>query len=273
MKIEATGEALGAVVTGLDLSAPLSTAVTAELRAAWLEALVLVFPNQPIPSSAYLRFARLFGSIAEYPFLDGLPGFPDIIEVKKLAHETTNFGGIWHSDTAYLAQPPMASMLLAKEVPPVGGDTEFANMYAAWDRLPADLQSVIEPLQAVNRSDLSQTAVTRADRIADQGVDQAPTFTAIHPAVRTHPETGRKSLYVNIAHTSHFAGMSESASRPILEAIFEHQRRPEFVWALQWQPGTIALWDNRCTLHNPRNDYHGHRRVMHRITLAGDTPS
>jgi len=237
-----------------------------------MNALVLVFPHQPLTSQQYLDFACSFGKPADYPFLDGLADFPHIIEVKKLAHETTNFGGIWHSDTVYLDEPPMASMLLAHEVPPTGGDTEFANMYTAWDRLPVDLRAIIEPLTAINRSDLAQTAVTRADRIADQTNELPPAHVSRHPAVRTHPETERKSLYVNVAHTDQFEGMSRAESQPILQAIFEHQTRAEFVWRLKWEAGTIALWDNRCTLHNPINDYDGYQRVMHRITLAGDKP-
>ena len=272
MEVQPTGGALGAYVTGVDLGAPQTSETTRAIRDAWLEHLVLVFPDQPVSEAAFLAFAASLGQPARYPFVTGLDDYPEIIEVKKLAHEKNNFGGIWHSDTVYLDEPPMASMLVARVLPPVGGDPEFANMYLAWDELPADLKTVIEPLTAVNRSDLVDVSKTRSDRLADADQSERDAFRSEHPAVRTHPETGRKALYVNIAHTSHFVGMTEAESRPILEEIFSHQIRPDFVWRLQWAAGMLTLWDNRCLLHNPINDYSGHRRVMHRITLAGDRP-
>lgn len=272
MQVTPSGGALGAFVTDIDLSEPQSEQLRLDLRAAWHEHLVLVFPDQPLSEPAFLAFAHTIGEPGRYPFVTGLADYPDIIEVKKLEHEKNNFGGIWHSDTLYLDEPPMASMLVSREIPPVGGDTEFANMYSAWEQLPAELQQIVEPLTVVNRSDLADVSKTRSDRLADEDQPARQAYRSEHPAVRTHPETGRKALYVNIAHTSHFVGMSEAESRPILEAIFAHQIQPEFVWRLTWQVAMLALWDNRCLLHNPINDYDGHRRIMHRITLAGDRP-
>lgn len=273
MLVTPTGGALGAYVTDIDLSEPQSTSTRRQLRDAWLKHLVLVFPEQPLSEVDYLAFAKTVGTPGRYPFVTGLADFPEIIEVKKLETEQNNFGGIWHSDTVYLDQPPMASMLVAREIPPAGGDTEFANMYAAWDSLPGGLRQAVEPLTAINRSDLADVSKTRSDRLADEAEPTRQAHRSEHPAVRTHPETGRKALYVNIAHTSGFVGMSEAQSRPILDAIFEHQIQPQFIWRLQWHVGMLALWDNRCLLHNPINDYHGHRRLMHRITLEGDTPT
>jgi taurine dioxygenase len=280
VEIQPSGGALGGYVTGVDLRAPQSPELAATLRSAWLEHLVLVFPDQPLSKAEFSAFARTMGNPGHYPFVDGLDDYPEIIEVKKLEHERTNFGGIWHSDTVYLERPPMASMLIAREIPPVGGDTEFANMYLAWETLPADLKAQVEPLRAINRSDLADVSKTRADRIADRIADRvsdghAPAsqvFESEHPVVRTHPETGRKALFVNVAHTQRFAGWTEADSRPILDRLFAHQTRDELVWRLQWQVDMLTVWDNRCLLHNPINDYHGHRRVMHRITLDGDIP-
>ncbi len=274
-RVEITPSAgpLGAYVTGIDLTAPQSPQTQAALRAAWLEHLVLVFPDQPLTEDEFLAFAHTLGVPGRYPFVTGLADYPEIIEVKKLEHERNNFGGIWHSDTVYLECPPAASMLVAREIPPVGGDTEFANMYTAYEQLPADLKSTIDPLWAINRSDLADVSKTRADRLADAGQPAPTAYEAEHPAVRTHPETGRRALFVNIAHTSRFVGMTEAESRPILDKIFEHQIRPEFVWRLAWKQGMLTLWDNRCLLHNPINDYDGHRRIMHRITLEGDVPA
>ncbi|HUG79529.1 MAG TPA: TauD/TfdA family dioxygenase, partial [Burkholderiales bacterium] len=235
--------------------------------------LVIFFRDQPLAPEAYMAFARRLGEPIEYPFVKGIAGFPQIIEVKKLEHETANFGGVWHSDTAYLDTPPMASMLLAREVPPYGGDTLFANMVLAFESLSEALRKMLEGLKAVNSSAKADVTKTREDRIRSDGREAAPrAYVAEHPVVRTHPETGRKALYVNVAHTVRFAGMTEEESAPLLEYLFRHQIRPEFTCRFAWRPGSIALWDNRCAQHNPVNDYHGHRRLMHRITLAGDRP-
>jgi taurine dioxygenase len=227
-----------------------------------------------------MRFAHTLGQPVEYPFFKGLDGFPCVIEVKKLEHEKVNFGGIWnlafgiwHSDTTYLEQPPMGSMLLAKEVPPYGGDTLFANQCLAWDSLSDTMKSLRGGLVGISSSAKADVSKTREDRIKSDGKDSAPKeYAAQHPLVRTHPETGRQALYVNIAHTSGIVGMIDAESAPLLNFLFQHQVKPEFTCRFVWQPYSLAVWDNRCTQHNPVNDYHGFRRVMQRITLAGDTP-
>lgn len=238
---------------------------------------MLVLRDQPLSLDEFDAFARLFGEPVDYPFVPGLADHPTIIEVAKLAHETVNFGGIWHADTTYLERPPMASMLVAREVPAHGGDTLFANQYAAFEALSPAMQEMLLPLRGVSTSSLADVSKTREDRRSDAsaaGYDApAEDYEAIHPVVRTHPETGRRSLFVNVAHTARFDGMTEDESRPLLQFLFGHQVRPEFTCRLRWEVGTIALWDNRCAMHNPINDYHGHRRVMHRITLAGDRPA
>ena len=263
--------ALGAELSGVDLSKPLSSSDFKEIKGLWLEHLVIFFRGQKLNEEQYMAFAGQFGEPVEYPMVKGLPGFPKIIEVKKLEHERIPFGGIWHTDTAYLERPPMASMLIAREVPPFGGDTLFANMYLAFDALSPALKKLLEGLKAVNSSAKADASKTREDRLKTDGKEQSD-FIAEHPVVRTHPETGRKALYVNSGHTVRFAGWTEEESAPLLRFLFDHQTRPEFTCRFSWQPGSIALWDNRCAQHNPVNDYHGHRRVMHRITLAGDVP-
>jgi len=264
--------ALGAEVRGVDLSRPLPQAELAGLRRLWLEHLVIFFRNQQLNEAQYMAFAEQFGEPVEYPMVKGIAGFPKIIEVKKLEHERVAFGGIWHTDTAYLERPPMASMLLAREVPPAGGDTLFANMYLAFENLSEGLKNLLLNLKAINTSAKADASKTRADRIRTDGKESSG-FVAEHPVVRTHPETGRKALYVNSGHTVRFAGWTEEESAPLLKYLFEFQTRPEFTCRFAWQPGSIALWDNRCAQHNPVNDYHGYRRVMHRITLAGDVPA
>ena len=265
--------ALGAEISGVDLARELDAATVAALRRAWLEHLVIFFRDQDLSPAAFLALARRFGEVIEYPFVRGLDAFPEIIEVLKLPHERVNFGGIWHSDTAYLDVPPMASMLIAREVPPAGGDTLFANMYLAYETLSDGMKRILDGLVAINSSAKADVTRTREDRTRDGArVDAKQEYVAAHPAVRVHPETGRKALYVNVAHTVGFEGLTAEESAPILEHLFRHQVRPELTCRFRWRPGSIAFWDNRCAQHNPVNDYHGFRRVMHRITLAGDVP-
>lgn len=273
IRVHPVAGAVGAEIHGVDLSRDLPDAVVARLRAAWLEHGVVFFRDQDLPPDRFLAFARRLGAVVEYPFVRGLPDFPEIIPVVKLEHERHNFGGIWHSDTAYLEVPPMGTLLVAREVPSHGGDTLFASGTAAYEALSDGLKRLLEGLHAVNASAKADVSKTREDRIKDAGTAAArQSFEAEHPVLRTHPETGRRALYVNEGHTSRFAGMTEAESAGLLGYLFRHQVRPEFTCRFTWRPGSVALWDNRCCLHNPVNDYHGHRRVMHRITLAGDRP-
>ncbi len=265
--------ALGAEVGGIDLSQPLAPDDVAAMRRALLDYLVIFFRDQQLTPETYMTFAKAFGTPVEYPMIKGIEGFPYITEIVKQKHEKVNFGGIWHSDTTYLEIPPMGSMLYALEVPPHGGDTLFANQYLAYESLSAPLRQFLDGLPGVSTSVKADVSKTREDMIRGAG-DDAGAFDLVaeHPAVRTHPETGRRALYVNIAHTSHFQGMTEAESAPILEYLFQHQVRPEFTCRFSWRPGSLAFWDNRAAQHNPINDYHGFRRVMRRITLAGDRP-
>ena len=265
--------ALGAEIFGIDLTQELSDATVAAVRAAWLEHCVVFFRGQTLPPERLLALAGRFGEPIEYPFVKGLEGFPQITPVIKLEHEKVNFGGLWHSDTAYLERPPMATMLIASETPPRGGDTLFANMYLAYETLSDGMRRLLDGLIAVNSSAKADVTRTREDRIKDSGKTEAKKeYVAEHPVVRTHPETGRKALYINGGHTLRFKDMSVEESAPLLSYLLQHAVRPEFTCRFRWEPGSLALWDNRCAQHNPVNDYHGHRRVMHRVTLAGDVP-
>jgi len=264
--------ALGAEISGVDLSVDLSDDTVAEIRRAWLENLVVFFRDQVLGPEEFLAFARRVGDPVEYPFVKGIDGFPEIIAVAKLPHETVNFGGIWHSDTAYLERPPMGTMLLAREVPPYGGDTMWANMYDAYTALSPGMQRLLDGLRVVNTSALADVSKTREDRIRDSAQEAEREYVAEHPVVRTHPETGRKALYLSVAHTARFTDISEEESKPLLRYLFAHSVRPEFTCRFRWSVGSLALWDNRCAMHNPINDYHGHTRLMHRITFAGDVP-
>jgi len=263
--------ALGAEVTGVDVAQPLGAEVIAEIRRAFLDHLVIFLRNQALTPQVLLGFARRFGEPMEYPQLKGLPECPLVTPVVKLEHERVNFGGIWHSDTTYLARPPMGSLLYAVEIPPYGGDTLFANQVLAYETLSARYRELLEGLIGVSSSLKADASRTREDRLRAAGVERK-VLIAEHPVVRTHPETQRRALYVNVGHTTHFRGLTEEESRPLLVYLFRHQVRPEFTCRFRWAPGSLAFWDNRCAQHNPVNDYHGFKRVMHRVTLAGDAP-
>ena len=273
IKVKPIAGALGAEIEGVDIGRGLDLETVAEVRQALLDHLVIFFRDQEISPDALMAFAHAFGEPAQYPLLPGIEGYPMITEIKKLEHERNNFGGIWHADTTYLDIPPMGSMLYALEVPPFGGDTMWANQYLAYEALSETMRGILEGLVGVSTSAKADVSKTREDMIRN-AAERATVrdHAAEHPVVRTHPETGRKCLFVNVAHTSHFKGMTEAESAPILNYLFQHQVRPEFTCRFRWRRGSLAFWDNRASQHNPINDYHGHRRVMRRITLAGERP-
>jgi len=274
LEVRPLSRAVGAEILGINLLDPVSDAQIAEIRKIWLQHSVVFFREQPLEPGAFQAFARRFGEIIEYPFVKGLPDFPLIVPVLKLPHEKHNFGGVWHTDTTYLQEPPMATMLIARELPPVGGDTLFASNYAAFEGLSPALQETLRTLKGVNSSAKAAVTHSREDRLADSATDKGRSeLNSEHPVVRTHPETGREALYVNPGHTVRFAGWTEEESAPLLNYLFEQQVKPEYTCRFVWRPGSIAFWDNRCALHNPINDYHGHKRLLHRITLKGDKPA
>ncbi|MEM1300888.1 MAG: TauD/TfdA family dioxygenase [Pseudomonadota bacterium] len=273
LEVRPLAGALGAEVAEVDLGA-MDEAEFAAVHEAFLAHQVLVFRDQDLDADGFAAAARRFGEPVPYPFTRGDEIHPEITVIVKEADQTSNFGGMWHSDTTYKAEPPMGTILMARETPPVGGDTLFACQYRAYETLSERLRSVLDGLSGVsssaknagqlriNHASTNSMALTNADKV----------LTATHPVVRVHPETGRKALYVNRAHTVAFDGMTEAESAGLLEHLFQHQIAPEFTTRIRWAPGTVVIWDNRCCQHVAINDYDGHRREMWRITLAGDTP-
>ena len=273
IQVKPLSGAIGAEIFGVDISAPLADDVVAEIRRAYLDHLMIFLRDQTLEPASQLAFARRFGEPMIYPFVKGLEEFPEVTPVIKQEDDKINFGGLWHSDTTYERIPPMGTMLYARQIPPVGGDTEFASMYMAYGTLSDGMKKMLDGLIGVNISGKGRVRNTRAAMRDVAATDKTEdSYIAEHPVIRVHPETSRKSLFINGAHTANFKGMSVEESTPILEFLFRHQTRPEFTCRLKWEVGTLAFWDNRCAQHNPLNDYHGHRREMHRVTLRGDAP-
>lgn len=273
IEIKPIAGALGAEIHGVNLAEDLSDETIGSIRQALLDNLVIFFRGQDITPPQQIAFAKRFGTPIEYPFVKGLAEYPLITPILKLEHERANFGGVWHADTTYQECPPMGTILVARELPPYGGDTLFANQYLAFETLSPAMQRMLEGLRSVSSSNKADVSRTREDRIQSAGTEIArQVLTGEHPVVRTHPETGRKCLFVSTAHTERFAGMTVEESAGLLQFLHQHQVRPEFTCRFRWEPGSIAFWDNRCTMHNPINDYHGFKRLLHRITLQGDRP-
>jgi taurine dioxygenase len=276
IEIRPLSASLGAEIHGLDLARPLDAETFARVERAFLDHLVLFFRDQELTPAQQVAFAARFGPVGRYPLAEPIPEHPDIIAVVKEPGQTTNFGGVWHSDTTYLECPSLGSLLYAKEVPASGGDTLFANMYLAYESLSPGLRRLLDGLRAVNSAGKNKETL-RGDHLAGGAMTasaiDARGLRAEHPVVRRHPVTGRKALYVNRAHTVAFRDMTEAESAGLLGYLFEHAAREDFTCRFRWRAGSLALWDNRCTQHYPLNDYPGQRRVMHRATIEGDRPA
>jgi taurine dioxygenase len=269
--IRPSSPAIGAEILGVDLSRPLTPEETGEIREALNEHGVIFFRDQELTPEQHIAFAERFAPINVNRFFRSVPDHPQIAEVRKEPDQTANIGGGWHTDHRYDEAPALGSILLAREVPDHGGDTMFASMHHAYEALSDGLKRTLEGLRAVHSSRHVFGAAARyaketAGRI---GNAERATQDAVHPVVIRHPETGRKTLYVNAAFTTHFAGWTEKESRPLLDYLYAHAAQPQFHMRFQWRNGSIAFWDNRATWHFAINDYHGERRLMHRITLEG----
>jgi taurine dioxygenase len=274
MIIEPLAGALGAEIRGVDLK---RDAPWDAIHEAFLKYSVLVIRDQALEPADLMRVGARWGEPCYYPFVTGIEGFPFIFEVVKEESETVNFGGNWHSDTTYLAQPPLATLLYALETPKQGGDTLFSSSHAAYDALSGGMRALVDKLVGVNSASLKVTGGRRKMHSTIGGMkvhdmEQADELEAEHPAVRTHPETGRRALYVSRSHTISFKDMAEAESRPLIDFLQAHQTRPEFTCRVRWSPGTLTVWDNRCTQHCAVNDYHGQRRRMRRLTVGAQTP-
>ena len=268
--------ALGAEIHGVSLSEDLPDEVIAEIRRALLEYLVVFFRDQTLTPEQHLAFARRMGPLEEHDFVLGMPDHPEIIRVIREADETTkNFGGVWHSDVTHQECPALGSVLYALEVPPFGGDTLFANQYMAFEALSPGMQRMLAGLTGIHtaRGPFGPQGRSKDNwRNMEVKVSEKALEETEHPVVRTHPETGRKALFVNRTFTIRFKEMTEEESQPLLDYLFRHASQERFTCRFRWTPGAVAFWDNRSVLHYALNDYSGFRREMHRVTIAGDRP-
>jgi alpha-ketoglutarate-dependent taurine dioxygenase len=263
---------VGAEIGGVDLGAPVPDPVMAEIRQAFGEYGVVFFRDQQLAPEQHVAFAERFGPIDINRFFATVPGHPMIAEVRKEPEQTRNIGGGWHTDHSYDEAPALGSMLYAREVPQTGGDTLFASMYAAYDALSDGLKAMLEGLRACHSSRHvfgAEAMAQRGDLNGRVGNPELATQDAVHPVVIRHPQTGRKALYVNPGFTLRFEGWTDEESRPLLDYLFRHAVRPEFTCRFRWREDSLALWDNRSTWHFAVNDYHGERRLLHRITIQG----
>lgn len=274
MKVEATGQACGAVVTGVDLAGPLAADAAAAIRAAWLEHHVLAFPDQALTDDDLERFTLAMGGFGEDPFIAPIPGRRHIIAVRRAADETAPiFAETWHTDWSFQARPPAGTCLYGIEIPPVGGDTLFANQHRALDEMPAGLRARVEGLVAIHSA---QRAYAPDGFYGDQdkgrSMDIRPSESARatqrHPFVRPHPETGRPGLFGCLGYVIGFEGMADADAMALLVELYHWQGQERFQYRHRWQPNMLLMWDNRSVLHAATGGYKGHARRLHRTTIA-----
>jgi taurine dioxygenase len=267
IEIEAVGPTIGAEIRGVDCSQPLDAETLAAVREAWLEHLVVFFPDQQLTPDQQVAFASQLGEVTEAHPVE--PPIPEHDNVMSVIGPSANF---WHTDVTYMARPPMGSLLYAIELPPVGGDTMFADMRFAYDTLAPALQRLCDDLVAWHYDPFYADTVAKGGGQQWEGEPLKRMLPVQHPVVRVHPETGRKALFVNPQFTVALDGFDGTQGKALLQLLYDHALRPEGLCRYRWHVGTLGVWDNRATMHYALDDYDGARRVMHRVTLAGDRP-
>jgi taurine dioxygenase len=277
IRIEPIAGACGAEVQGVDLSQELDDETFTEVKQAFLDHQVLFFRDQDLSEDQHKAFGRRFGTLNIHPRYVPMEGHPEIFPIRKDPENPRIIGESWHHDLTHLPRPPLGAVLYALETPPVGGDTLFANQYQAYDSLSDGLKRMLDGLKGVHDNRIqapSNAAAKNAERASKlrEDMDETEEPECEHPIAVTHPETGRKALFVNRVRTRRFAGMTEAESRPLLDYLIQHSYKPEFTCRFRWRDGSVAFWDNRCVMHKALNDYPGHKRYMNRVTINGARP-
>lgn len=274
MKITPSGQACGAEVTGVDLTQPLAPDAIAAIRKAWLEHHVLSFPDQKMTDDDLERFTQYFGGFGHDPFFDPIEGRKHIAAIRRDADEKSPlFAENWHSDWSFQAQPPAGTCLLGITIPPVGGDTLFANQHAALDAMPSEMRTKYDGLTAIHSAGLAYApdgAYGEKDEGRSMAIrpDESARAVQTHPLVREHPETGRLGLFSCMGYIMGFEDMTQEEAVPLLQQLYVWQSRDEFVYRHQWQPDMLIMWDNRSVLHCATGGYDDHDRLLHRTTIA-----
>ena len=267
---------VGAEIAGVDLAADLTDGVIAEVRGALVKHGVIFFRDQALTPEQLIATGQRFGPLNIHPIYLPLDGYPEIMPVVKEVDAVMNIGNSWHSDVSFLEKPSMGSLLYALDVPPYGGDTIFASQQLAYDGLSAEMQSMLSGMKAVHSDRILSSAASKKKRNAGRSTkldeQETPEVQNVHPVIRTHGESGEKHLYVNEAFTIAFDGMTEAESKPLLDYLYQHARKPEFTCRFRWEKGSVAFWDNRAVQHYALNDYQGFRREMWRVTVEGERP-
>ena len=266
--------ALGAEIGDMDLT-DVDDGVIDDIRDALCRYAVVFFRDQDLSPDSQAAFARRFGPLNRHPYVTPMDGHPDVFRIVKESGDKHHFGNSWHTDLAYAEHPAMATMLYGIDVPVAGGDTIFVSQTAAYDALSDGMKRLLGGLRVVytNANSYGEQAQRFKDGVAKaMQVRQAERTEVVHPVVRTHPETGRKSLYLSDTHFLRFENMTVEESRPLFDFLVGHATRPEFTCRFRWRDGSVALWDNRCTMHYAVNDFPDTKRVMQRVTLEGDRP-
>lgn len=274
--VERSGQVCGATVTGVDLTSPLDQTTVSVIRHAWLQHHVLAFPDQALTDDDLERFTLCFGGFGDDPYIAPIPGRRHVIAVRRDADETAPlFAENWHSDWSFQAQPPSGTCLFGVTIPPVGGDTLFADQHAALEAMPSELRSRLDGKQAIHsaRGGYAPSGTYgEADRQTDRSMDIRPSDSAmatqLHPIIRHHPETGRLGLFGCIGYIIGIDGMPDDEARQLLFELYQWQTRDEFVYRHRWQQDMLVMWDNRSVLHKATGGYDGHHRLLHRTTIA-----
>ena len=263
---------IGAEVSNVDLARPLTPDTLADLRQALLDWKVLFFREQDITTEQHLDFARNFGDLEVHPFAPSKPGYPEVLAITH-DHKSKGRENAWHSDVTWRASPSLGSILRAIEVPPVGGDTLFADMYAAYEGLSDEVKAKLEGAVAVHDFGHFRNALIRRGKSqAEIEVFNEKYPMVEHPVIRTHPETGRRAIYVNVAFTQHIVGLDRDESDDLLKHLYAQAAIPEYQCRFRWQANSIAFWDNRAGQHYAASDYFPAVRKMERVTIIGDRP-
>ena len=273
-EVERSSSTCGAIVRGFDLRDVRDPEIAAEIRALWLEHLVLSFADQHLTSDEFERVALAFGPFGVDPYFRGLTEHPHIAEIRREADETTPlFAEGWHSDWSFLEVPPPMTILCAREIPPVGGDTLYADQHAAYDALDEAIKQRLANLMGVHSA---RRGYSKAGQYGDRDVGRSMAIvpsdsalaTQLHPLVRRHPETDRLGLFLSPGYTIGIDGMDDDEAQPLLAELYRHQARGDLVYSLRWEPGMVTMWDNRSVIHRATGGYDGYRRLLHRITIA-----